>query len=77
MRKDRFKFQIGDVVYEPLKCSHKIREWKIIDIYVEDLIISSKTIFVIESNGGEKREVTAWGIRCYYDDYEMAMRCLK
>lgn len=77
MRKDRFKYQIGDVVYEPLEFERKIIEWKIIDIYVEDLIVSSKTIFVIESNDGKKKEVTTWGIHCYYDDYEMAMRCLK
>ena len=49
MRQDKYKYQIGDVLYEASKTYHQVIEHKIIDIWVEDYIGGSKTIFRTES----------------------------
>lgn len=44
MLKDKYKIQIGDVLYEYSKSYNKIFEWIVLDIWLEDYISGSKTI---------------------------------
>ena len=49
MRKDKYKIQRGDVLFEASKMYGKVIEWEIKDIFVEHYICNDKTIFVVES----------------------------
>ena len=53
--KDKYKIQIGDVLFEYSKSYHKIFEWKLLDIWLEDYIGGNKTI-VKCSNGTWTKE---------------------
>lgn len=53
--KDKYKIQIGDVLFEYSKSYHKIFEWKVLDIWLEDYIGGNKTI-VKCSNGTQTKE---------------------
>lgn len=53
--KDKYKIQIGDVLFEYSKSYHKIFEWKVLDIWLEDYISGNKTI-VKCSNGTWTKE---------------------
>jgi hypothetical protein len=55
MEKERFKIQIGDVLYESSKSYKKVFEWKILDIWLEDYIGGNKTIIKC-SNGTWTKE---------------------
>lgn len=50
MRKDKYKYQIGDVLYEPSRMYKRIITWKIVYIVVEEYVHDYKTIFVVESD---------------------------
>ena len=50
MRKDKHKYQIGDVLYEPSKMYKRVITWQIVDILVEEYVSGYKTIFVVESD---------------------------
>lgn len=56
--KDKYKIQIGDVLFEYSKSYHKIFEWKVLDIWLEDYISGNKTI-VKCSNGTWTKEFFA------------------
>lgn len=56
--KDKYKIQIGDVLFEYSKSYHKIFEWKVLDIWLEDYIGGNKTI-VKCSNGTCTKEFFA------------------
>lgn len=51
MQKDKFKYQIGDELYE-VKAdpqNYTTKGWKIVDIWVEQYVSGPKTIFKCES----------------------------
>lgn len=50
MRKDKHKYQIGDVLYEPSKMYKRIITWNIVDILVEEYVHDYKTIFVVNDS---------------------------
>ena len=50
MKKDKFKLQRGDVLYEASKMYNKVIEWEIVDIFVEQYISGYKTIVVVKSD---------------------------
>lgn len=49
MRKNKYKIQIGDVLYEASKMYGKVIEWRINDIFVEHYMGGDKTILTVES----------------------------
>ncbi len=55
MQKDKYKIQIGDVLYQASKSYGKVFEWKVLDIWLEDYIGGNKTI-VKCSNGTWSKE---------------------
>ena len=44
MRKDKYKWQIGDIVYEASKSYGKVKELEIADIWIEDYLSGPKAI---------------------------------
>lgn len=74
--KDRYKIQIGDVLYENSKSYNKIFEWKVIDIWLEDYISGNKTI-VKCSNGSWTKEFFVSDILAMYKTREEAQAKLK
>lgn len=53
--KDKYKIQIGDVLFDYNNSYHKIFEWKVLDIWLEDYIGGNKTIIKC-SNGTWTKE---------------------
>lgn len=53
MRKDKYKWQIGDIVYEASKSYKKVFRYEIVDILVENYLSNPKTIFVVLVNHDE------------------------
>lgn len=50
MRKDKHKYQIGDILYEPSKMYNRVIEWKIVDIFVEEYVGGYKSIFIVNNS---------------------------
>lgn len=48
MRKDKYKYQIGDILYEASTSYVKVFAWKIVDIFVENYVGGPKVIFRVE-----------------------------
>lgn len=67
--KDKFKIQIGDVLFEYNKSYNKIFEWKVLDIWLEDYISGNKTI-VKCSNGTWAKEFFVADILAMYRSRE-------
>lgn len=63
-RKDKFKIQIGDILYEPSIMYGKVIKHEVIDCFVEDYISGYKTIFVTKSYLGISckflNDIRAW-----------------
>lgn len=59
MKKDKYKIQIGDVLYKPSKMYGKVIEHKILDIYFENYVSGYKTIVVTESYLGKSSRFSA------------------
>ena len=74
--KDKYKIQIGDVLYEYSKIHNKIFEWKVLDIWLEDYIGGNKTI-VKCSNGNWSKEFFVADILAMYRSKEVAEQALK
>lgn len=55
MRKDKYKIQIGDILYEASLMRNKVIEYKIVDISVENYFLSReyKVIFKVEYKLGD------------------------
>ena len=73
--KEKYKIQKGDVLYENSKSYHKMFEWKVIDIWLEDYIGGNKTI-VKCSNGTWTRNFFASDILDMYRSKEEAEKAL-
>lgn len=50
MRQNKYKYQIGDILYEPSKMYNRVIEWQIVDIFVEEYVGGYKTLFGVKSN---------------------------
>jgi hypothetical protein len=74
--KDKYKIQIGDVLFEYSKSYHKIFEWKVLNIWLEDYIGGNKTI-VKCSNGTWTKEFFASDILVMCRSREVAEAKLK
>ena len=71
MRKDEFKIQVGDVLYEASKSYSKVFEWEILAIWLEDYIGGNKTI-VKCSNGTWTKEFFAVDVLYFHKTKEEA-----
>lgn len=70
MRKDKYKIQIGDILYEASISYDRVIEYKIVDVFVENYFLSGgyKVIFKVEYKLGESEftsekylgDVTQW-----------------
>lgn len=76
MRKNKFKIQIGDVLYEASKTYNRVIKWEIKDIFVEHYIGGDKTIFIVESPVYGKGERFLGTVAYWHDTYEEAEKAL-
>ena len=72
MRKDKFKYQIGDVLYEASFTYARIVEWEIVDIFVEPYVGGYKTIFTVKSDIFGKANKFLYDVCQWYDIPETA-----
>lgn len=75
MRKDKYKIQVGDKLYEASKSYHKVFEWEVLDIWLEAYISGYKTI-VKCSNGTWTKEFFCADVFEFYDTHEEAEKAL-
>lgn len=71
MQKDKYKLQIGDVIYENSKSYNKIFEWTVVAIWLEDYLGGNKTIIKC-SNGTWTKEFFASDILAMFRTREEA-----
>lgn len=76
MRKDKYKIQVGDVLYEVNKWFNKVYEWKVLEIWLEDYVGGNKTI-VRCTNGTWTKEFFASDVIRFYSDKEEAEKALR
>lgn len=76
MRKDKYKIQVGDVLYQVVKVFNEINEWKVLEIWLEDYVGVNKTI-VKCSNGTWTKEFFASDVIYFYSDKEEAEKALE
>ena len=76
MRKDKYKIQVGDKLYEASKSYHKVFEWEVLEIWLEAYISGYKTI-VKCSNGTWTKEFFCADVFELFDTYEEAEKALK
>ena len=74
--KEKYKIQIGDVLFEYSKSYNRIFEWKVLDIWLEDYIGGNKTI-VRCSNGTWTKEFFVADVLAMYRTREEAEAKLK
>lgn len=76
MRKEKFKIQVGDVLYEASIMYGKVIEHKVVNVFLEDYVSGWKTMVVTESYLGRNTkfctDVTNW-----FDTVEEAEKSLK
>lgn len=76
MRKDKYKVQVGDVLYQVSKSYKKVFAWKVLAIWLEDYIEGTKTMLSC-SNGTWTQEVFASDVREWFDTREAAESALE
>lgn len=81
MKKDKHKYQIGDVLYEMSVSYSKVFAWKITDIFVENYISGPKVVFKVERDKERgwvwAKEMYLSDIQAMYDTKEEADEALK
>lgn len=81
MKKDKHKYQIGDVLYEMSSSYACVFTWEITDIFVENYISGPKVVFKVKRDGEYGwlwgREVYLSDIQAMYDTKEEADEALK
>lgn len=77
MRKNKFKLQRGDVLYEASKMYKRVIEWEIVDIFVEQYISGYKTIVVVKSDLFGQATKFLSDVMLWYDIPEAAAKQLK
>lgn len=76
MRKDKYKIQVGDVLYEASKSYNEVFEWKVLEIWLEEYVCNAKTIFKC-TNGSRIKEFFAGDVLYFYSDKEEAQKALE
>lgn len=76
MRKDKYKIQVGNKLYEASKSYHKVFEWEVLEICLEAYLGGWKTI-VKCSNGTWTKEFFCADMFEFYNTYEEAEQALK
>ena len=51
MRQNKYQIRSGDVLYEASFTYRKVIEWRIVDIFVEEYLSETKTVFRVLENG--------------------------
>lgn len=77
MRKNKYKLQIGDVLYEASRGRKKVIKWEIVNIFVEDYMSGSKVIFVVENEVYGKCEKFLSDVSHWLDTEGEATKCLE
>lgn len=68
MRKDKYKYQIGDILYEASTSYVKVFAWKIVDIFVENYVGGPKVVFRVER---DTENGWIWARDRYLSDIQM------
>lgn len=76
MKKDKYKIQIGDKLYEADESYHEVFEWEVLDIWLEHYIGGWK-ILVKCSNGTWKKEFFCADLFEMFDTREEAEKALR
>lgn len=76
MRKDKFKIQIGDVLYKADESYNRVFKIEIVDIWLEGYISGNKTIIKGKSEFGTK-EYFVGDVLYFYNTKEEAEKALK
>ena len=76
MKKDKFKIQVGDTLYEASKMYKKVIEWKIKEIFFEHYVSDVKTITCAVSDVYGSKCFFASDIIAMYDTKEEAQKAL-
>lgn len=75
MRKDKYKVQVGDELYQASKSYKKVFAWKVLAIWIEEYVGGTKTILRC-SNGTWVKEFFSSDIREWFDMREEAEAAL-
>ena len=76
MRKEKFKIQVGDVLYEASIMYGKVIEHKVVNVFLEDYVSGWKTMVVTESYLGRNTNFCTDVIN-WFDTVEEAEKSLK
>lgn len=76
MRKDQYKVQVGDRLYQASKSYNKVFTWMVLEIWLEDYITGVKTI-VRCTNGAWTKEFFVSDVKEWFDTREEAEKALK
>jgi hypothetical protein len=76
MRKDKYKVQVGDELYQASKSYEKVFAWKVLAIWLEEYVGGTKTILRC-SNGTWEKEFFASDVREWFDTREAAVEALE
>lgn len=76
MRKDKYKIQAGDVLYQASKSYKKVFAWKVLAIWLEEYVGGTKTVLSC-SNGTWEKEFFAADVREWFDTREAAESALE
>ena len=76
MRKDQYKVQEGDTLYQASKSYNKVFAWRVLEIWLEDYISGVKTILRC-TNGTWTKEFFASDVKEWFDTREEAVKALK
>ena len=76
MRKDKYKVQVGDTLYQASKSYNRVFAWKVLEIWLESYISGNKTI-VRCTNGTWSEEFFSSDVKEWFDTREDAEKALK
>lgn len=76
MRKEKFKIQVGDVLYEPSIMYGKVIEHKVVNVFLKDYVSGWKTMVVTESYIGRGTKFCTDVIN-WFDTEEEAEKALE
>ena len=75
MKKDKYKIQIGDVMFEASKMYNKVIQHTILDIYFEKYVTGYKTVVVTVSYLGKQTKYAS-DVCNWYDSLKEAEEAL-
>ena len=76
MRKEKFKIQVGDTLYEPSIMYGKVIKHKVVNVFLEDYVSGWKTMIVTESYLGRYTKFCTDVIN-WFDTAEEAEKALE